>query len=190
MSQPNKQSSPNRFLLPIRLIEHNGKYLAAALADERSPDFDPFPLPGVPASLIDWLRIGSQTIWAHKNRCIAGLLLIHTRSHRWTIRLPHQRCGPDAAQWYTLREDLPALSARWRIGGSFQTKVLGEKESAEDCIPAAAGIHVVQPISYPLRPFLTFMRIGERVYKSPSDFIISNDWHEALQEAAERITLA
>ena len=179
----------------VRLVENGSNWLAVP---PRSPapgekPFHPFVLPRIPESMLHWLTLGAQRVWRQHERCLAALLLVSTSTGRWTLRLPRQHCGPYAACWTTLADDLPGLSADMRLAGSYQSRVVAPGDDAADTVPRVDGVHLVQGVRpagppWPLWTFVRVARIGARDVRP--DRVVANDWAEAVDEAMPRLRFA
>jgi hypothetical protein len=141
--------------------------------------------------LASWLTIGGERVWRQRQRCFAALLLLHARRGVWTIRIPRQHCGSDAACWSSLAADFDSLGEDWRLGGSFQVRALAVGDDIEDSVPAADGVHLIHAIhSDGHRDALTFVRAGESLCRPRSGRIIGCDWRDAIESAMPRLRLA
>jgi hypothetical protein len=190
MSETNDQNTCSRDpLRPLVLCRADDHWLASPAKGDRSRGrgFAPFYLPLPPRQLVDWLVVAGQRFWNQRQRCMAALLLIDVRFHRWTLRLPRQRCGSDAASWTNSAEDLVPLAPTLRLAGSFQT--LAGPQFPEDLVPSVAGFHFMLSLTArcPLRAFV--LQGGDLKSVEPSA-VLANDWAEVLEEAMPRLHLA
>jgi hypothetical protein len=176
----------------VRLLGRKEQWLVVApRTDPAAHAFHPFVLPRPPESLVSWLVTGGERVWRRRQRCLAALL-VSTGSGRWTLRLPRQRCGPDAACWTASADDLPGLPADLRLAGSYQTRVLGPGGPAADTVPQVDGLHLVQALDPTAGrgPLWAFVRAERLTREVRPDRVIVNEFAEAIDEAAPRLRLA
>lgn len=183
-------------LRPLRLIDRRGQWLAAPTPGEAGRDlaktFEPFVLPRLPESLLQWCTIVGDRVWSRRRRCLAVLLLLCCRSGRWTLRLPAQRCGSDDACWTVATASIPGLPDDVWLGGTFQTRVIAPSEHPADAIPPVPGMHFMQGVgtSRDAGKVWTFIRMeGPARLVEPSRLVVS-DWSVTVDEALPRLRLA
>jgi hypothetical protein len=194
MLQPESNREPvARPFDALRLLGSGGHWLVAPTAEiGEGVSFPPFILPRVPQSRVAWLVACGDRVWQRRQRCLAALLLLGTRCGRWTLRLPQQRCGPDAACWTASADNLSGPPSDLRLAGSYQTRVLAPGEQAIETVPALDGVHLVQVIE-PARgtgPLWVFVRSAGRVRDVRPDRVVGDDLAEAIDEAMPRLRLA
>jgi hypothetical protein len=191
-----------RPLPAVRLVEHGDHWLAVPQGPAAGgTPYSPFVLPRVPASLVHWLTVGGARVWGGRRRCVAALLLVGCRTGRWTVRLPRQRCGADAACWTAAADDLPPLPDDARVAGTFQTRLANPGDDLADAVPPVHGVHLVQGVGAgygiaaggPAKVW-TFVRAGgggggDWPRAVGPDRVIADDWAEAVDEAMPHLRL-
>jgi len=126
----------------IKLIPNDGALLAipaeAAVDDE---SVTPIDVPQVATSLVSW-ALGLTFVARQKaDRCVALLMMLDMDTGQWSLCIPKQTCGIDAACWSTDRRDYPDLPANMRIGGTFQSRAGLSDDEIADAVPPISGVH-------------------------------------------------
>jgi hypothetical protein len=195
MSQPNPIESsirPSRALPQVRLLDQAQDQTVRVLSlREGDLAFEPFPLPPVPRSVLDWLIVCGERFWRQHRRCIA-VLLLDTKTRQWALAIPAQRCGREAACWSTARGDFPSFPDSTVLCGSFQSRRLSGGDEPIDAVPPSDGVHFVHVIGHPSDPCKAhcFLRCesGTRAVAPPE--VLIDDWLLMIEQAMPRLTLS
>lgn len=178
---------PSRAFHSIGLKNVDGQWLASSAGDENDRAFLPFYIPLPPRRLIDWLVVVGHRFWRQRRRCMAALLLVDCCSGHWTLRLPHQRCGTERADWSTSHDDFKDLPDSIRVGGVFQT--VAGATVRQECLPVEDGFHfILSVISY--APMTAMVRHSAGIERVEPIQIVTNDWEQTIDAAMPRLRIA
>ena len=194
MSDPQEPLLAPRYPVhPLNLIGCGGGWTAAPLCHggRCGPGFTPFELPPPPRQRLDWLVVAGHRFWARHRRPMAALLLIDSRTQRWSIALPVQTCGREAARWSLSAARSPEQAATALVGGTFQ--VIAVQARPSDHVPPLSGLHFVlrsPDLSPGASPLSAFVRDGGGLHAADPGALLSDDCAAAIIAAQPRLRLA
>jgi hypothetical protein len=116
--------------------------------------------------------------------------MLDCQTRRWVRPLvPAQACGREGACWtLDLGDAPPPPPGRQRVAGSFQTRAARDLFAAAATVPRLDGVHIVQAGGGSEWTIYSFLHLDGETSVVPPDDMMVDDWDQALQEAADRMS--